>query len=170
MTATKTYADLLTDYLDAPSAETLVQLRRAVRSSPGYTTELDLVEPDRLLDEGAYDQALALLRTLLPGALLSPAYHSQLARAFDGIDEPRDAAREKRYARAAITSIRSTGAGSLERPWSVLRINDEYDMLRAMGKTSVRQALVKHGGRAIDRHETTDGSVYHFDATQLIGR
>lgn len=167
MTAT-TYAALLNAYLDAPSTEGLATLRRAVRSSPGFTGALFFDDVDRLLAEGAYGQALTHLRGLLPGALLSPSYHSRLARAFEATGKPRDADREKRYARAAVSSIRSTGDGSLERPWSVLRLNDEYDMLRAMGKKPERQSMLRRGGRDIDRHETTDGSVYHFDATQLV--
>lgn len=43
-----------------------------------------------------------------------------------------------------------------------------FDMLRALGETPVRQSLPRSGARDVDRHETTDGCVYHFDATQLV--
>ncbi|TQL67697.1 uncharacterized protein DUF4919 [Nocardioides albertanoniae] len=170
MTTTKTYGDLLTAYLDDPSSTTLSPLRRAIRSAPGFTPDLDLDDAHRLVDEGAYDSALSQLRGLLPGALFSPSYHSLLAQIFEAIGKSDDAAREQQFARAAVTSIRSTGDGSFERPWSVLRINDEYDMLRTMDKTSARQSLLQHGERKIDRHESTDGGVFHFDATELVGR
>lgn len=163
-----TYADLVTAYLDDPGPDTLGPLRRAVRGSAGFTPDLDLDEADRLLAEGSYAAAAAELQRSMPGAIFSPSTHLRLATALERSGHGRTAARERRVARAALRSIRSTGDGSTQHPWSVLRINDEYDMLRALGKTPVRQSLLRRGGRDIDRHETTDGGVYHFDATQLF--
>ncbi|MEI7058898.1 DUF4919 domain-containing protein [Nocardioides sp. CCNWLW239] len=163
-----TYADLVTAYLDDPGPETLGPLRRAVRGSAGFTPDLDLDEVDRLLAEGSYAAAAAELQRVMPGAIFSPAAHLRMATVMERTGDVRSAARERRVARAALRSIRSTGDGSEQRPWSVLRINDEYDMLRALGKTPVRQSLLRSHGRDIDRHETADGDVYHFDATQLV--
>ena len=68
---------------------------------------------------------------------------------------------------AALRSIRSTGDGSEQHPWSVLRINDEYDLLRALDKVRDRQDLVETGGRRLDRLTCTDGTVAYFDVTSF---
>nr|WP_218861550.1 DUF4919 domain-containing protein [Nocardioides panzhihuensis] len=159
---------MVSAYLDDPGPDALGPLRRAVRGSAGFTPDLDLDEADRLLAEGSYAAATAELQRAMPGAIFSPSAHLRMAAALERSGDERSAARERQVARAALRSIRSTGDGSEQRPWSVLRINDEYDMLRAMGKTPVRQSLLRRGARDVDRHETTDGGVYHFDATQLV--
>ena len=163
-----TYADLVTAYLDDPGPETLAPLRRAVRSSENFTVDLDLGSIDRLLAEGAYAEAATALRALMPGAIFSPSAHLRLAAALERSGEERSAARERQVAAAALRSIRSTGDGSEQHPWSVLRINDEYDLLRALDKVPEHQDLLEADGRRIDRHTCTDGTFAHFDASSLV--
>jgi hypothetical protein len=162
-----TYADLVSAYLDDPGTETLGPLRRAVRGSTNFTPDLDLDEADRLLAEGSYAAAAAELQRVMPGAILSPSAHLRMATALERSGDERTAARERQVARAALRSIRSTGDGSEQHPWSVLRINDEYDMLRALDKVRDRQDLVKSGGRRLDRLTCTDGTVAYFDVTSF---
>ncbi|NYI78725.1 DUF4919 domain-containing protein [Nocardioides panzhihuensis] len=163
-----TYADLVTAYLDDPGAETLAPLRRAVRNSANFTVDLDLGGVDKLLAEGAYTEATTALRALMPGAIFSPSAHLRLATALERSGEERSAARERQVASAALRSIRSTGDGSEEHPWTVLRINDEYDLLRALKKVPGQQELLETDGRRIDRHTCADGTLVHFDATTLV--
>ncbi|MFI5627273.1 DUF4919 domain-containing protein [Nocardioides sp. NPDC051685] len=160
-----TYADLVSAYLDSPGPETLGPLRRAVRGSANFTPDLDLDEADRLLAAGAYAEAAAELQRVMPGAVFSPSAHLRMATALAGSGDERAAAREQQVARAALRSIRSTGDGSEQHPWSVLRITDEYDMLRALDKVRDRQDLVETGGRRLDRLTCSDGTVAHFDVT-----
>ncbi|MFE6506093.1 DUF4919 domain-containing protein [Nocardioides sp. NPDC057767] len=162
-----TYADLVTAYLDAPGPETLGPLRRAVRGAAGFTPDLDLDDVDRLLADGAYAEATTALQRVMPGAIFSPSAHLRMATALAGSGEERAAARERQIARAALRSIRSTGDGSEQHPWSVLRINDEYDMLRALDKVRDRQDLVETGGRRLDRLTCTDGTVAYFDVSSF---
>lgn len=70
---------------------------------------------------------------------------------------------------APLRSIRSTGDGSEQHPWSVLRINDEYDMLRALDKVRDRQGLVETDGRRLDRLTCTDGTVAYSDVSSCAG-
>ena len=163
-----TYADLVTAYLDDPGPETLAPLRRAVRNSANFTIDLDLGAIDKLLADGAYAEAATALRALMPGAIFSPSAHLRLATALERSGEERAAARERQVASAALRSIRASGDGTEEHPWTVLRINDEYDLLRALNKVPGRQDLLEADGRRIDRHTCTDGTFAHFDATALV--
>ncbi|GGR54703.1 hypothetical protein J2S40_002627 [Nocardioides luteus] len=163
-----TYADLVTAYLDDPGPETLGPLRRAVRNSENFSVDLDLEAVDTFLTDGSYAEAAAALRALMPGAIFSPSAHLRLATALERTGEERSAARERQVASAALRSIRDSGDGTEEHPWTVLRVNDEYDLLRALKKTSDRQELIETGGKRIDRHVCTDGTLAHFDATALV--
>ena len=88
-----TYADLVNASLDDPGPETLAPLRRAVRSSANFTVDHDLRAIDRMLADGAYAEAAAALRGLMPGAIFSPSAHLRLATALARSGEERTAAR-----------------------------------------------------------------------------
>lgn len=166
---TATTHDLADAYLADPSPAALAELRAAVRSAPNFTTDLvvgELVAP--LMESGAYDEAITALRALMPGATFSPSAHAALAEALTGSGRPDAAEREVTLARAALRSILSTGDGSVERPWSVLRVSDEYDVLRSLRKRPREQTVVQVAGRHLDRHVLADGSEVHFDVTALF--
>ena len=68
----------------------------------------------------------------------------------------------------ALESIRSTGDGTRAHPWSVLRVSDEYDVLRAAGRISREQTLLEADGRSLDRHVCDDDSEAWFDVSRLV--
>lgn len=157
-------AELATAYASTRDPASLQDLRLAVRRSRTYRADLDvLAQTAPLLARGAHAEVVELLRDLMPGAFFSPSAHAVLGAAFEALgDEPR-AARERRTSHLALTSILESGDGSTERPWSVLRISDEYDVLRAQGRTSREQLLVTRAGRELDQHRCRDGSEAWFD-------
>ena len=59
---------------------------------------------------------------------------------------------------------------SRDRPWHVLRVSDQYDVLRAQGRASRTQRKVVHGGRSLDHHVCDDGSEAWFGIDLLDGR
>lgn len=164
-----THGELVARYLAAPGPETLGPLRDAVRAVPGFDPDLSAPEvAGPAMARGAYDDAVAALLALMPGALFSPCAHAALAEALTRAGRPGAARREASLARAALRSILSTGDGSPARPWSVLRVSDEYDVLRALGRRPREQSLVQHGSRRLDRFLCTDGSAVHFEVTALL--
>jgi hypothetical protein len=170
MTPTTTYADLLGVHLADPTPETLEPLRDAVRSAPGFDPELRVREQAAaLLREGRHDDAVTALEASMPGSLLSPAAHAMLATALRHTGRPEGAARHARLARAALEGILATGDGTAERPWSVLRISDEYDVVDSLGTRPVSQGLLVDGARRVDRVECQDGRTLHFDVTRVPG-
>lgn len=169
MTAT-TYADLVDAHLADPTVETLEPLRDAVRSAPDFDPELRVrAQADALLREGRHDDAVSALEASMPGSLLSPAVHAMLATALRRTGHAAAAARHARLARAALDGILATGDGSAERPWSVLRISDEYDVVDSLGTRPVSQGLLADATRRVDRIECEDGRTLHFDATRVPG-
>lgn len=168
MTAeTTTYADLVDRYLAEPGPGTLTALRSAVRASATFDPDLDLGRIARLLD-GEPETAARALAAMMPGALLSPATHTGLALALDRLGRAPEATRQRTLARAAVRGILATGDGTRARPWTVLRVSDEYDVLRSLGRRPVSQELVGGAGRELDRIECADGSEAWFDASGLV--
>jgi len=168
MTAVTTYADLIDAWLADPTPESLEALRHAVRLAPGFDPDLRVrTEATALLRAGRHDDTVTVLEASMPGSLFSPAAHAMLATALRHVGRADDARRHGRLARAARDSILSTGDGSLERPWSVLRISDEYDVVDSLGTRPVSQAVLHEGIRMIDRLDCQDGRALHFDATSV---
>jgi len=165
------YADLVAAYLSDPKPETLAELRDAVRSAPNFRSDLTLDRTvDPLMTSGAYDEAISTLLDLMPGGIFSPAVHAALADAYAHSGRQEAADRETSLAKAALRSIASTGDGSAEHPWTVLRISDEYDVLRSMKKRPGRQEVIEESGRYLDHHVCEDGSEVYFDVTELFPR
>jgi len=151
------------------TAVDLATLRDAVRRSEGFDPGLDVVAAvGPALSRGAHAEAAELAQGLMPGAFFSPSAHAALAAAHAGLGDDARARAERSLQALAIASIRSTGDGTREHPWSVLRLSDQYDVLRADRRTSRRQTLVTVDGRPLDRHECADGSEAWFDASRLV--
>lgn len=153
-----TVGDLVDRYLADPTPAALADVRRMVRAQPSF-------DPGLVVGEVA---GLEALQRLMPGALLSPAAHAALAHALARTGRPDAAARERRLAEASLAGILATGDGSRERPWSVLRVSDEYDVLRSLRRRSVEQSVERDGRRHLDHHVCDDGSDVWFDVTELF--
>jgi hypothetical protein len=164
-----TLIDLVVAYAESRSADDLERLREVVRSSPGFDPGLDIagaVAP--LFAKGAHDEVLAVVRDLMPGAFFGPSTHAALGAAHEALGDATRARRERRTQVLALDSILSTGDGTRERPWSVLRISDEYDVLRSQRRASSTQTLIVDGDRSLDRHVCDDGTEAWFDVTGLV--
>ena len=162
-------SDLALVWARTRSASDLAALRDAVRRTPGFDPGLvvvDAVAP--ALARGDHSEAASVVQRLMPGAFFSPSAHAALAAAHAGLGDDARARAERGLQALAIESIRSTGDGTREHPWSVLRISDEYDVLRAGRRTSQQQTLVAVDGGSLDRHVCDDGSEAWFDVSRLV--
>ena len=134
---------------DASQAN-LAALYAEIQRQPNYQVSPDFSGAATAVRSGDHADAIERLEAMMPGAFLSPLAHSLLADAYDARFRFSDAVRERALARAALAAIGGSGDGSRERPWVVLRITDEYDLLAALGERSVRQIPLEAGGRAVD--------------------
>lgn len=170
MRQTTSLAALAAAYADQGDDASLRQLRRTVLDSPSYDPGLDLLgEARALAARDDHSGILTLVRSRMPGAFFSPSAHGLMAAAFSALGDERRADGEQRTARLAMASIIRTGDGTAQRPWSVLRISDEYDVLRRRRRTSQRQTKVTHDGKHLDRHQLDDGSEAWFDVSLFFG-
>ena len=149
-------------WLADPSPSTVEPLHRAVRAAGAPDDQHRRDEAAERLRAGDHAGALRVLEALLPAALLSPSVHARQAVALRHLGREGEAARQTRIARASLAAIRSSGDGTAERPWSVLRVADEYDVLRDLGRRPVGQSLVGRDGRPLDRLVTDDGGELWF--------
>lgn len=158
-----TLAQLVTTYLDDRSPEGLRRLRAAIAGSSTFDPDFQCAAVvGHLAEEGRHEDVVRALTQRMPGAALNPSAHAVLSAAHEALGHTRAARRERLLARIAVSSILSTGDGTQERPWSVLRIADEYDVMRAKGMTPVGQSAHAIEGRLVDRHETGAGDGVWF--------
>ncbi|MBC2961582.1 DUF4919 domain-containing protein [Nocardioides deserti] len=153
---------LLDAWLADPSPETRQPLAAAARAAGAEDDRGVRREAARLLRDGDPAEALRVLESALPGAVLSPSLHAGIATALRALERPAEAERHERAARAAVEAVLASGDGTAEKPWSVLRVADEHDVLRALGRRPEGQSLVERGGRTLDRLVTTDGGEAWF--------
>ena len=164
-----TLIDLVVAYAESRSAADLERLREVVRTSPGFEPGLDIAGAAApLFAHNAHEEVLTLVRGLMPGAFFSPSAHAALGAAHDALGDATRARRERRTQALALDSIIGTGDGTRESPWSVLRVSDEYDVLRSQRRASSVQTLVVDGDRSLDRHVCDDGTEAWFDVTGLV--
>ncbi|MCK5809122.1 hypothetical protein KAH37_09075, partial [bacterium] len=68
--------------------------------------------------------------------LLTPRVHREIA---DMLEDPHKATKELWIANACCQGILSTGDGTREHPYKILRISDEEDIILYLGKKSIAQ-------------------------------
>lgn len=162
------FAQLVESYLRTPTPATLSAVHRDISGGGNYDPELPL---ERIaapyLQERRYGELLPVLLELMPGAMLSPGTHQLLADCYDHVGQSRAADRERTLARIAVRAILTSGDGSYDRPWGVLRVSDEADALAQRGRTSRHVRYEQRGERLLDLHECDDGSEVWFDVTLL---
>lgn len=158
-----TFADTAATYLADPTPAHFAALRDDVRAAGNFDPLVEFSRRARvLLAAGDAAEAAAGLLALMPGVFLSPSAHVLLAEAHEQRGDDAGVVRERAFAGAALAGILGTGDGSEGRPWSVLLIADEYDVLSSRGKVSRRQELIVTDDRRLDKHECTDGTEVWF--------
>ncbi|MCZ4325069.1 DUF4919 domain-containing protein [Brachybacterium paraconglomeratum] len=155
--------DLVEAYALDPTAEGLHDLQAGIMAAPRYDPLLSVsraVVP--LLRDGKHQEIVDLIRSWMPGALLSPSAHGYLAKALTELGDAEAGRIEAKFSRLALDSIAASGSGSEEEPCSVLRIEDEYDILRASSQRPTAQRQVSDERGQFDVHTLEDGGEVWF--------
>lgn len=169
-TTTPSLGELAERYAESPGPQTLGALRTTVRGAANFGADARLRAEVAAHRAAGDDEAVVRsVRAAMPGAFFSPGAHGLLAQAYAALGDEERAGRERRIARLALASVLRTGDGTAERPWSVLHLADEYDVLQAIGRTSTAQRLVRRGERRYDVH-TCGADELWFDVTALPRR
>lgn len=162
---------LFMGWLKDPEHVTFAQLRAAMvshRSYAPYSGDLD--QAAELVGKKEFDAARKRIQEGFPNLLLSPRAHFLLAMIARELGSEQDEKLEGYLAFRCIEGILSTGDGTRDKPFQVLRTTDEYDVMMAKQKQMTGQALIHDGSRHFDRITFDDESEYWFDITDSYTR
>ena len=159
-----TLSDTALRYLQAQTLDNYLALRQLIVAAPNYAPYARAEEKAQaLLAQAQFQDVITALTTLMPGCFLSPGLHLLLAHAYRQLGDADAAGTETALAQAAIHGLLLTGDGSQARPYQVVHLSDEQDVLNYLGKQFIGQAMVERDGRQFDRLECADGSRFWFD-------
>jgi hypothetical protein len=151
-------------YIEAPSAEKLELLRKAIVASPEYAPYSERSkEIHQLLEAKKFEEAKTALLASFPNYLLSPGIHQMLAFVHHKLGDESSTQAELQLHQICLEAILSTGTGDEDHPYSVLHTEDEYDVIHHLGKKSQKQKLFRMLAGERDVHECEDGSEIWFD-------
>ena len=159
------------EYLKKPSVELFLAVRQKVAASDRYapySNELDMLMA--ALCAGEPQAAIALFWRSFPNLLLSPLAHFILSQAYLDLKREGEAEGEKAMGRLILKSILSTGRGTKKKPYAVMRVEDEKDVLSVLKKQAGAQFLVRDKSRVFDLMQCSDDSEVYFDITLMFGR
>jgi hypothetical protein len=159
------------EFLKGPSTEGFQRLRQQVAASDRYapySNELDILVA--ALGAGHPQSAIDLFWRSFPNLLLSPLAHLMMSQAYLDPKKENEAEGEKTMGRLILKSILATGKGTKKRPYAVMRVEDERDVLSVLKKQAGTQLLMKDKSRVFDLLQCSDGSEVYFDITMMYGR
>lgn len=152
------------EFIESPSLETYLAIRELVLSDASYNPySEDLNDLFDRLEAGDYVQVQQGISGGMPNLLLSPRAHMLAAIAAENTGELKGAEVERYIATACVKGILSTGDGSFESPYLVVRTSDEYDVLQFLDLQPQMQSLQSHGLKHYDVIVTTAGREICFD-------
>jgi hypothetical protein len=102
------------------------------------------------------------LRALVPLWVHSPDYHVLAFAVAKRLGDAKTMELESRFWQSCLRGMLASGDGSLERPYQVARIADEYTLIRSLKKEWTRQQMLDRDGRIVDAFDCTDGATLHF--------
>ena len=158
-------------FLNKPSADGFEILRQQVAASDRYapySNELDMLVA--ALGAGEPQATIDLFWRSFPNLLLSPLAHFIQSQAYLDLKKENEAEGEKTMGRLILKSILATGKGTKKRPYAVMRVEDERDVLSALKRQAGAQFLMTDKNRVLDLLQCSDGSDFYFDITLMFGR
>lgn len=158
--------DLFSEFLERPDKTRYLRVRSAIIGSVEYDMFSDgLSRLEELIESGDHQAVPALVPELMPNWLLSPRVHQLLSASATERGEPDRAKGEHTLAVACANAITQTGDGSMDAPYVVTHVSDEYDIAAAMDRNVTTQKRENHNGLALDILVMEDGSQLCFDVT-----
>ncbi len=153
-----------------PKADSLQAVRRSLAADSRYNPYSD--DLDRLADlveSGCFRPALNVYARSLPNLVLSVRAHYLASEAATAVGQKEFAAHEIRMGVACLDGITAAGDGSESKPFPIVRLTDEIDVLKMKFNTRIDdQELVFRGDKPRDKILATDGNTYWFDVSMVF--
>jgi len=117
-----------------------------------FGTRLSAARKQAISDYSARDfnGALAQTKLMLDQDFVDPEAHLFAAAAYDRLGQPADAERERAIARGLLDSIGAGDGKTSATAFTVIAVNEEYELMRSMGVKVAQQSLINQGGHAYD--------------------
>jgi hypothetical protein len=155
----------------APDGESYMALRKKIVMSDSYHPYSDELETvAQLYEQEKYEDAQKLLVTSMENLLLSPRAHQLLAMTYTALGNENGAHMEKLVAQTFMEAFLMTGNGTQDKPFLVVRVSDEHDIIDHFNKQVSHQQVLQIGDRHLDHIVCTDGSEYWFDVTDAYNQ
>ncbi len=123
----------------------------------------DLHDLEAAFDAERYEDVIK--SQAVPSVILSPRFHLIMARAAEkeGLEDAM--ALEQQAFVACVDGILASGDGTIDNPYLVTAVADEYDIVYHLGTKTKGQDLLDYKGRSIDKLTLDDGTYLYFDVT-----
>jgi hypothetical protein len=159
-----TFAEAIAQLAVEPSAESYLTVFGLVVTHPTYQPySNDLQDLIGLFEAEKYGEVQRKLAGMMPNWVLTPAVHKIACLTAKRRGDERAAMVEARLAMACIQGLMATGDGTKDKPYVVVRVRDEYELLEHLEKRPTKQMLLRDGERQLDCFELDDGSKLYFD-------
>lgn len=159
------------EFLVQPQEGQFEELRETIIAHENYSPYSDdltrMIGADKA---GEHESVFVLFREQFPNLLLSPTAHRIMNHAHTALGREKEAQMEGAIAWRCLEGILSTGDGTREKPYRILRIQDEYEVLAYRQLEFKSQSLQEEGDRRYDLIATEDGSEVVFDVTDPMRR
>ena len=158
-------------FIKSPDRDTYLTLQERIISSDAYepySDELDIA--DELYGQQKIEEAQNIIQNGMPNLMLSPIAHQLLGLLFHKLGDEQSAQMEIMINRACIEGILTTGDGSVNNPYIVVRPSDEFDLIRHFEKEIKQQSLTHKGDKHLDLIVCKDDSEYWFDITNAYSQ
>lgn len=158
--------NLADKFIQKKTLENYLNLRDAIANSPDYAPYTDYsTEAFQLIEQGKNEEAKEYLLSLMPNWLLNPGIHALLCNVYKNLGMNKEEEGEYVLYFSFLDGILLTGDGSEKKPYLVLDITDEYDILEYLEKELEEQELIQNDEKSYDLIKCTDGTEIWFDVT-----
>ncbi len=151
-----------------PTAAGFQALRRSVLDSgryQPYPKPSPFQVAIEAIEQQDYRRALEAIHSQGANLALSPQAYELQAQAYRGLGDLSSEIRATKLAEASLQGILKSGDGSTRRPYQVLHISDEYQVLAELGATLTQQELNGY----LDLLTLGDGRILAFSIRDMRG-
>lgn len=164
-----TIAGRFSRFIERPTLRRYLAVRELIvadtRFDP-YAEDLERIQAWFAADDFA--AAIDGCEACQPLWCLSPRLHFFRGVSAAELGQRRLADEERSVMQACLQGLVATGEGSVDKPFRVTYLSDEYDLLRSLGSDVRSQQLVESDHGCCDVLTCHDGTEYWFDVTDLL--
>ena len=160
--------EILETFLELPTADNYRAARRQILADPEYRGDAQqLTEVAALCQRRCFATAREVALDMMPDWALSPRVHAFGEWIADALGDPNDAELEGFLRQSCLDGLLATGDGSRERPYQIMHVSDEYDILDTIGHEARSQRFVEQNASRFDVLTVASGRDFWFDVTGL---